>query len=73
MLDCNKLNNLETVAILVCKQDSSNSFKNEITNKLFPYESYMYIHLNVGKEITDVKLLLLHSNLTLCQQMINSK
>ena len=26
---------LETIAILVCKQISSNSFKNEVTYKLF--------------------------------------
>ena len=30
--------------------------------KLFTYKSFMYIHLNVCKQITDVKLLLLHSN-----------
>ena len=26
------------------------------------YKSYMYIHLNVCKQMIDVKLLLLHSN-----------
>ena len=26
----------------VCKQISSNSFKNEITNKLFTYKSFVY-------------------------------
>ena len=31
----------------MCKQISSNSFKNEITNKPFTYKSDMYIHLNV--------------------------
>ena len=41
---------------------SSNSFKNEIIYKLFTYKSYMYIHLNVCKQMTDVKFLLLHSN-----------
>ena len=34
----------------------------------------MYIHLNVCKQMTDVELLLLHSNiwnhLTVCKQMI---
>ena len=37
----------------------------------------MYISLNVCKQMTDVKLLLLHSNtwnqLTVCKQMIYSK
>ena len=37
----------------------------------------MYISLNVRKQMTDDKLLLLHSNawnhLALCKQMINSK
>ena len=46
----------------MCKQISSNAFKNEITNKLFTYKSYMYIHLNVCKQMTDGKLLLLYSN-----------
>ena len=61
----------------MCKQISSNSFKNEITYKLFPYKSYMYIHLNVSKQMTDVKLLLFQSNswnyLTVWKEMINSK
>ena len=38
----------------------------------FTYESYLYIHLNVGKQITDVTSLLLQSNiwnhLTVCKQ-----
>ena len=37
----------------------------------------MYIYLNVCKQMTDVKLLLLHSNtwnhLTVCKQMINCR
>ena len=37
----------------------------------------MYIYLNVCKQMTDIKLLLLHrntwNNLTVCKQMINSK
>ena len=37
----------------------------------------MYIHLYEGKQMTDVKLLLLYSNtwnyLTVCKQMINCK
>ena len=61
----------------VYKQMSSNPFKNEITNKLLAYKSYRYIHLNVCKQTTGVKLLLLHSNtwnyLTLRKQMINDK
>ena len=59
------------------KQINSNSFKNENTNKLFAYKSYMYIHLNGCERMTDVKLLLLHSNtwnhLTLSKQIINNK
>ena len=35
----------------------SNSFKIEITYKVFTYKSYMYIHLSVCNEMTDVKLL----------------
>ena len=56
------------------KEISSNSFKNEITNKLFTYKSYMYIHLNVCKQMTDVKLLLLYSrtwnHLTVCKKEV---
>ena len=33
----NLLNSVEKIAILVCKQISSFSFKNEITDKLIPY------------------------------------
>ena len=59
-------NNVETIAILVCKQISSYSFKNKITNKLFTYihlnyEIYTYIYLNVCKQMI-VKLFMLHSN-----------
>ena len=50
------------IEIIVCKQISYNSFKNEITNKLFTYKSYLDIHLNVYKQMTDAKLLLFHSN-----------
>ena len=32
------------------KQISCNSFRNEITNKLFTYKSYVYTHLNVCKQ-----------------------
>ena len=38
----------------------STSFNNEITNKIFTKKSYTYIHLNVCKRMTDVKLLLLN-------------
>ena len=47
------------------------------TSKLFTYKSYMYIHLNVCKQMTDDKLLVLHRNswnhLTVSKQMINRK
>ena len=33
---------IKTIAILVYKWISSNSFKNELTDKLFPYKSYAY-------------------------------
>ena len=52
-------NYVETMTILVYKQINSDSFKNEITNKLFTYKWYMYIHLNVCQQMTKVKLLLL--------------
>ena len=52
----------EIMAILVYTQISSNSYKNEVTNNLFTYKLYMYIHLNVCKVMADVKLLLLHSS-----------
>ena len=32
----------ETIALILCKQISSNLFKNEITYKLFTYKSYGY-------------------------------
>ena len=48
------------MTILVSKQICSNSFKNEITYKLFTYKSYMYIHLDEWKQMTDVKFLDLH-------------
>ena len=53
---------VEIIAILLCRQISSNSFKNEITYKLFTYKSVLHIHLNVYKQITDVKLLVLKRN-----------
>ena len=65
------------MAIQLCKQISCNSFKNKITYKFFSYKSYMYIHLDVWKQMTDAKLLLLHSNtwnhLTLYIQTVHSK
>ena len=64
------------MAVIVCKVICSNSFKNEITYKLFTYKSYMYIYLNVCKQMADVKLLLLHSNtwnhLTVCKKSSGS-
>ena len=53
---------MERIATLVCKQISSNLSKKEITYSLFTYKSYMHIHLNVRKQMTDVKLLILYSN-----------
>ena len=44
------------MAVLVCKQISYSSLKNEITEELI---SFMYIYLNVCNEINDVELLLL--------------
>ena len=35
----------------MCQQINSNSFKNEITYKLFIYKSYKYIRLSVRKQI----------------------
>ena len=46
----------------MCTQSSSNSFKNEYTHKLFANKAYMYIHLNVCKQMIDDRLLLLHRN-----------
>ena len=37
-------------------QISSNSFKNKITFKQFIYKLYMYNHLTVYEQMTDVKL-----------------
>ena len=34
-------NFVQTIVILVCKQISSDSIENEITNKLFHYKSYV--------------------------------
>ena len=39
----------------MCKQISSNSFKNEIAYQIFIYKSYVYIQLTVCKQMTDVK------------------
>ena len=41
--------------MLLYKQVSSKSFKNEITLKLFTYKSYMYIHLTVCQQIINSK------------------
>ena len=48
------------MAILVCKQISCNSFKNEITDKLIL--NIIYVYLDVRKLMTDVNLWLLYSN-----------
>ena len=31
----------------VCKQMTSDSFKNDVTNKLFAYKSYIYIYIYI--------------------------
>ena len=41
----------KTQYLIICKQITFNFFQNEIT-----YKSYMYIHLTVHKQMTDVKL-----------------
>ena len=41
-------------SIIKSDQISFNSFKNEITFKLFTFKSSMNIHLNVCKQMTDV-------------------
>ena len=42
MLEYLELFNCEqTIVILVCKEISSDSFKNKITNKLLTYKSYV--------------------------------
>ena len=46
----------------MCKEIGSKSFNNRIICELFTYESYMYIYLDICKQMTDIKLLLLHSN-----------
>ena len=57
MFDGNNGNSIKTIGILMCKQISSNSFKNKIAFKLFTYISYRHIHLIVCKQMTDVTLL----------------
>ena len=46
--------------LTVCKTICS--FKNKVTYILFTEKSYMYNHLTICKQMTDVKLLLLDSN-----------
>ena len=58
----------------MCKQISSHLKIKPPTN--YPLTNHiMYIYLNVCKQMTDVKLLLLYSNtwnhLTVCKQIIN--
>ena len=44
---------------------------------IYSFKSHVYIHLNVCKQMTDVKLWLLHGNtwnhLTVCKQMTDVK
>ena len=54
-------NCVETITILVSKQSSSNSFKSGSYRKINIID-IMYNYLNVCKQMTDVKLLLLHCN-----------
>ena len=42
-------NCVETIAIQVWKQISSDSFENEINYKQFTFKSYVHINLNLGK------------------------
>ena len=49
-------NCVQTIAI------HSYSFENKITYKLLTYKSYMYNRLTECKQMTDDKLLMLHSN-----------
>ena len=44
------------MAVIVCKEIISNLFRNEITYKLFTNKLYMYIYLNLYKQMTGVKL-----------------
>ena len=44
----------------MCKQKNSNSFKNKIRQTNISH--MMYIHLYVCKQVTDFKLLQLHSS-----------
>ena len=49
---------------------SSNSFKNEVTYKLFPYKSYIYI---INKYILDIYIYLIHGrrwNLLNCLMIV---
>ena len=68
------LNILET--IWLCKQVRSDSFENKITHKLFTYKLYIYNNSTVCKQMTDVKLLMLHNNtrdyLTVCKEISSS-
>ena len=48
-------NCVETTAILQCKQISFNSFQIESTNKLLTNKSHKYTHLNVFKQMINIK------------------
>ena len=56
------INRVETIAIPMCKPFGLNSFKKEITYKIFTYKLCMHIFFDVYKQMTYVKLLLLHGN-----------
>ena len=49
---------VKTIAIQVCKEVYCNSSKNEIIYQQFANKLYMYSHLNVCKQMTDVELIL---------------
>ena len=50
-------NQTKPIEISVCKQMSSNSFTNEISYKVLTCKSCINIHLNMSKQMTNVKLL----------------
>ena len=62
--------------MFVCKHICCNTFKKEIYWQI-DFFHIMYIYLNPCKQMTDVKLLVLHINtwnhLTVCKQKMNSK
>ena len=63
---------VETIAILVCKQIISHSYKMKtLTN--YSLTNHMYIHWKVCKQTTNVKLLQLHSNTWNCSTVLKNE